>query len=219
MSAARKKKLSISGITGSNKKENMKGNGGSNGTGGGWSFGRWGSTKTASTNTTSSSFSQSKPKPKSKSKFKSVPEHKHKHHKHPPRPARTLLSIPPSSTRQFGFGAVSFSSSLSFPLPFSRFSCRRLQFGPQETPRHCSSSLRLQFRLLCLLLLDYSIIYTNIIIRLAHHHRNNNPGLVSCLVCRIPNSKIDINIRYSRICTDQTPKEIRPLPLWHDNHL
>ncbi|KAF5962995.1 hypothetical protein FBULB1_13648, partial [Fusarium bulbicola] len=55
MSAARKKKLSISGIAGSNKKENMKGNGRSNGTGGGWSFGRWGSTKTASTNTTSNS--------------------------------------------------------------------------------------------------------------------------------------------------------------------
>ncbi|SCV56195.1 related to YSC84-protein involved in the organization of the actin cytoskeleton [Fusarium fujikuroi] len=56
MTAARKKKLSISGIAGSNKKENMKGNGRSNGTGGGgWSFGRWGSTKTASTNTTSSS--------------------------------------------------------------------------------------------------------------------------------------------------------------------
>ncbi|KAF5683916.1 YSC84-like protein, partial [Fusarium denticulatum] len=126
-------------------------------------------------------FSQSKPKSESKSKFKSVPEHEHKHYEHPPGPARTLLSIPPSSTRQFGFGAVSFSSSLSLPLPFSRFSCRRLQFGPQETARHCSSSLRLQFRLLCLLLLDYSIIYTNIIIRLAHYHRNNNPGLVSCL--------------------------------------
>ncbi|KLO95964.1 YSC84-protein involved in the organization of the actin cytoskeleton [Fusarium fujikuroi] len=56
MTAARKKKLSISGIAGSSKKENMKGNGRSNGTGGGgWSFGRWGSTKTASTNTTSSS--------------------------------------------------------------------------------------------------------------------------------------------------------------------
>ncbi|EXA48360.1 hypothetical protein FOVG_05141 [Fusarium oxysporum f. sp. pisi HDV247] len=56
MTAARKKKLSISGIAGSNK-ENMKGNGRSNGTGGGWSFGRWGSTKTASTNTTSNSVS------------------------------------------------------------------------------------------------------------------------------------------------------------------
>ncbi|RBR16789.1 hypothetical protein FVER53590_06133 [Fusarium verticillioides] len=56
MTAARKKKLSISGIAGSNKKENMKGNGRSNGTGGGgWSFGRWASTKTASTNTTSNS--------------------------------------------------------------------------------------------------------------------------------------------------------------------
>ncbi|KAF5267493.1 hypothetical protein FOXYS1_1625 [Fusarium oxysporum] len=54
MTAARKKKLSISGIAGSNK-ENMKGNGRSNGAGGGWSFGRWGSTKTASTNTTSNS--------------------------------------------------------------------------------------------------------------------------------------------------------------------
>ncbi|KAF5966858.1 hypothetical protein FCOIX_12270, partial [Fusarium coicis] len=161
-------------------------------------------------------FSQPKPKSESKSKSKSVPEHKDKH---PPGPARTLLSIPPSSTSQFGFGAVSFSSSLSLPLPFSRFSCRRLQFGPQKTPRHCSPSLRLQFRLLCLLILDYSIIYTNIIIRLAHYHRNNNPGLVSCLVCRISNPKIDINLRYSRICTDQAPKEIRPLPLWHDNHL
>ncbi|KAF5625276.1 YSC84-like protein [Fusarium sp. NRRL 52700] len=183
MTAARKKKLSISVIAGSSKKENMKGNGRSNGTGGGgWSFGRWGSTKTASTNTTNNLFSQSKPKSKSKSKSKSVPEHKHQdQHKHPPGPARTLLSIPPSSTRQFGFGAVSFSSSLPFSLPFSRFSCRRLQFGPQETPRHCSPSLRLQFRLLCLFLLDYSIIYTNIIIRLAHYHRNNNPGLVSCL--------------------------------------
>ncbi|KAJ4053603.1 hypothetical protein NW758_003402 [Fusarium oxysporum] len=147
------------------------------------------------------------------------PQHKHKHPPAPPGPgpgpARTLLSIPPSSTRQFGFGAVSFS----FSLPFSRFSCRRLQFGSQATARHCSSSLRLQFRLLRLLLLDYSIIYTNIILRLTHYHRNNNPGLVSCLVCRISNSKIDINIRYSRICTDQTPKEIRPLPLRHDNHL
>jgi|SRR6478609_8164634 len=56
MTAARKKKLSISGIAGSSK-ENMKGNGRSNGTGGGWSFGRWGSTKTASTNTTSNSVS------------------------------------------------------------------------------------------------------------------------------------------------------------------
>ncbi|KAF4953387.1 hypothetical protein FGADI_6024 [Fusarium gaditjirri] len=55
MTAARKKKLSISGIAGNNKKENMKGNGRSNGTGGGWSFGRWGSTKTASTNTTNNS--------------------------------------------------------------------------------------------------------------------------------------------------------------------
>ncbi|KAF5627331.1 YSC84-like protein [Fusarium tjaetaba] len=56
MTAARKKKLSISGIAGSNKKENMKGSGRSNGTGGGgWSFGRWSSTKTASTNTTSNS--------------------------------------------------------------------------------------------------------------------------------------------------------------------
>ncbi|KAG7416427.1 hypothetical protein LZL87_004724 [Fusarium oxysporum] len=56
MTAARKKKLSISGIAGSNKKENMKGNGRGNGTGGGgWSFGRWGSTKTASTNTTNNS--------------------------------------------------------------------------------------------------------------------------------------------------------------------
>ncbi|KAL5596061.1 hypothetical protein FOVSG1_009750 [Fusarium oxysporum f. sp. vasinfectum] len=54
MTAARKKKLSISGIAGSSK-ENMKGNGRSNGAGGGWSFGRWGSTKTASTNTTSNS--------------------------------------------------------------------------------------------------------------------------------------------------------------------
>ncbi|KAF4339154.1 YSC84-like protein [Fusarium beomiforme] len=51
----RKKKLSTSSIGGSNKKDNMKGSGRSNGSGGGWSFGRWGSTKTASTNTTSNS--------------------------------------------------------------------------------------------------------------------------------------------------------------------
>ncbi|KAM0225329.1 hypothetical protein ACHAQD_001263 [Fusarium lateritium] len=51
---ARKKKLSISSIGGSNKKENMKGNGKSNGNGSSWGFGRWGSTKTASTSTNSS---------------------------------------------------------------------------------------------------------------------------------------------------------------------
>jgi hypothetical protein len=53
---ARKKKLSISSIGGSNKKDNMKGNGKSSGNGNGssWSFGRWGSTKSASTSTNSS---------------------------------------------------------------------------------------------------------------------------------------------------------------------
>ncbi|PTD04318.1 hypothetical protein FCULG_00001608 [Fusarium culmorum] len=50
---ARKKKLSISSIGGGNKKENMKGNGRSNEGGSGWSFGRWGSTRTASTSTLS----------------------------------------------------------------------------------------------------------------------------------------------------------------------
>ncbi|KAF4454536.1 hypothetical protein F53441_2965 [Fusarium austroafricanum] len=58
--SARKKKLSISSIGGSSKKENMKGSGRSNGSGSGWSFGRWGSTRTASANTgTTSSISVS----------------------------------------------------------------------------------------------------------------------------------------------------------------
>nr|CEG04232.1 unnamed protein product [Fusarium clavum] len=58
---ARKKKLSISSIGGGNKKENMKGNGRSNGSGSGWSFGRWGSTRTASTNTSSNLGTPSAP--------------------------------------------------------------------------------------------------------------------------------------------------------------
>ncbi|KAL6914064.1 hypothetical protein FSST1_011824 [Fusarium sambucinum] len=58
---ARKKKLSISSIGGGNKKENVKGNGRSNGTGTGWSFVRLGSTKSASTNTSSNLGSPSAP--------------------------------------------------------------------------------------------------------------------------------------------------------------
>ncbi|KAG5658449.1 hypothetical protein KAF25_010630 [Fusarium avenaceum] len=56
---ARKKKLSISSIGGSNKKDNMKGNGKSSGNGSSWGFGRWGSTKSASTSTNSSGATSS----------------------------------------------------------------------------------------------------------------------------------------------------------------
>ncbi|KAI6759210.1 hypothetical protein HG530_009890 [Fusarium avenaceum] len=56
---ARRKKLSISSIGGSNKKDNMKGNGKSSGNGSSWGFGRWGSTKSASTSTNSSGATSS----------------------------------------------------------------------------------------------------------------------------------------------------------------
>jgi hypothetical protein len=96
MTARKKKKLSISSIGGTNKKENMKGNGRSNGSGSGW-----GSTKTASTNTSLNLVSPSLYY-SSNSRVSSLQLYMHITH-----PSTRLASRPPSIV------------SVSFSLPHS----------------------------------------------------------------------------------------------------
>ncbi|KAL5608228.1 hypothetical protein FOBRF1_008725 [Fusarium oxysporum] len=135
MTAARKKKLSISGIAGSSK-ENMKGNGRSNGAGGGWSFGRWGSTKTASTNTTSNSDRQDQDQRghyfrshlHQHASSASAPSHSHSHsHSHASVVAaynsalkRPLVTVHPLSDSN-SVSSVSSSSTTASSTPTSSY--------------------------------------------------------------------------------------------------
>ncbi|KAH7238317.1 hypothetical protein BKA59DRAFT_403529 [Fusarium tricinctum] len=192
---ARKKKLSISSIGGSNKKDNMKGNGKSSGNGNGssWSFGRWGSTKSASTSTNSSvSWKRIKPNQQTK-RDKSTNLIQLSYLPYSSNTAQhSILSFPSLQRKK---KALSWNPSLTLNFIFFK-----------QAYRHClcRSSLRLQFCLFRLFLFhfDYSI-YTNIL-PFAYHHRYQHPGLVSCFVYHLSNSEIDANIRYSGILYQRT---------------
>ncbi|KAF5244506.1 hypothetical protein FAUST_2326 [Fusarium austroamericanum] len=225
---ARKKKLSISSI-GGNKKENMKGNGRSNEGGSRWSFGRWGSTRTASTNTLSNLH---QPKPKSKSKSRSRSKRRPN--------SRTIILQHPRRSRTVPVSVPGTRTLLSFPSPpssarqnklsaFSCFNCRS-QVRLEQASRHCRSSFRLQFCLFRIFIHVHNFrvffyynynYYANFLLRLAYYNRYYHPGLVSFLVYHLANFEIDANIHYSCICIDSKIRfqEDRPLSFRHYKHL